>query len=53
MTTLLQRLLDGLGHLQLSAAKLVRRMGASQQATRTEELVERGQARGSGGVIAR
>ncbi len=45
---LLQCLLDGLGHLQLSAAKLVRRMRARQQASGAEELVERRQPRGQG-----
>ena len=36
---LLERLFDGLGHLQLAAAKLVSRMGTSQQAPWSEELV--------------
>ena len=43
---LLQRQLDGFGHLQLSAAKLVGRMRARQQSAGAEELVERRQPRG-------
>ena len=43
---LLQRLLDRFGHLQLSAAKFVRGMSARQHSARSEELVQRRQARG-------
>ena len=42
----LQRELDRLGHLQLSATKFVSRMRARQHAIRPEELVERRQTRG-------
>ena len=48
VTPFLQRLLDGLGHLQLSAAKLVRRMRARQHASGSEELVQRRQPCGQG-----
>ena len=51
VAALLQRLLDGLSHLQLAAAKLVRRMGARQHPARSEELVQRRQARSGGGGL--
>ena len=41
VTLFFQRLLDGLRHLQLSAAKLVGGMGAREHAAGREELVER------------
>ena len=41
MTLFFQRLLDGLRHLQLSAAKFVGGMGARKHSARREELVER------------
>ncbi len=46
VAALFERLLHGFGHLQLPAAKLVGRMRARQQASGTEELVERRQSRG-------
>ena len=46
-----QRLLDGFGHLQLSAAKLVCGMRARQHASRTEELIQRRQTCGQGGGL--
>ena len=47
----LQCLLDGFGHLQLAAAKFVRRMRARQQSSRAEELVQRRETRGQGGGL--
>ena len=41
VTLFFQRLLDGLRHLQLSAAKFVGGMGARKHSARREELVER------------
>jgi len=38
---LFQRLLDGLGHLQLSAAKFIGRMCPRKHSARCEELVQR------------
>jgi hypothetical protein len=40
MPPFFERLLDRLRHLQLSAAKLVRRMRLRKQSTRSEELME-------------
>jgi hypothetical protein len=48
MTPLGQRLLDCFSHLQLPAAKLVRRMGSRKHAAGAKELVQRWQAGGGG-----